>query len=48
VVGGLVSATVLTLIVLPTMYKWIEEHTIRRVERRAAGRVEHEVVLQEV
>ena len=32
VIGGLVSATLLTLIVLPTLYLWIEQ----RAERRAA------------
>jgi len=33
VIGGLVSATLLTLIVLPTLYLWIEQ----RAERRAAA-----------
>jgi cobalt-zinc-cadmium resistance protein CzcA len=32
VIGGLVTSTMLTLLVLPTLYKWIEE----RRERRAA------------
>jgi len=32
VIGGLVTSTLLTLLVLPTLYKWIEE----RRERRAA------------
>jgi cobalt-zinc-cadmium resistance protein CzcA len=27
VIGGLVSSTLLTLIVLPVLYKWIEERT---------------------
>ena len=35
VIGGLVSATFLTLIVLPTVYEWIEERSMRRSERRA-------------
>jgi len=32
VIGGLVSATVLTLLVLPTVYAWVEE---RRLARRS-------------
>jgi cobalt-zinc-cadmium resistance protein CzcA len=27
VIGGLVSSTLLTLIVLPILYRWIESHT---------------------
>jgi cobalt-zinc-cadmium resistance protein CzcA len=37
VIGGLVSATLLTLLVLPTVYAWIEERAGRRVARRAAA-----------
>jgi hypothetical protein len=48
VIGGLISATVLTLIVLPTVYTWIEEHTVRRVERRASDRADRAAVLQGV
>jgi len=33
VIGGLISSTALTLIVLPVLYRWIE----RRVERNTAG-----------
>lgn len=36
VIGGLVSSTVLTLIVLPTLYWLVEGFRERRVERRAA------------
>jgi len=35
VIGGLVSATLLTLLVLPTVYSWMEEWTERREARRA-------------
>lgn len=31
VVGGLISATVLTLILLPVLYDWIEERALRRI-----------------
>ena len=48
VIGGLVSATFLTLIVLPTVYEWIEERAIRHGELRVAGRAEAGAVLQEV
>jgi cobalt-zinc-cadmium resistance protein CzcA len=37
VLGGLVSATVLTLVVLPTVYLWLEERaraTARRIDIR--------------
>ena len=34
VIGGLVSSTVLTLLVLPTVYAWIEE---RRATREATN-----------
>jgi cobalt-zinc-cadmium resistance protein CzcA len=34
VIGGLLSATLLTLFVLPTVYTWVEE----RADRRVAGR----------
>jgi len=33
VIGGLVTSTILTLVVLPVLYEWIE----RRWERRPAG-----------
>jgi CBS domain containing-hemolysin-like protein len=38
VIGGLVLSTVLTLLVLPTVYAWIEERRLAR-ESRAAGRM---------
>jgi cobalt-zinc-cadmium resistance protein CzcA len=38
VIGGLVSATLLTLVVLPTVYTWIEERVSARSERRTARR----------
>jgi len=31
VIGGLVSATLLTLLVLPTLYYWVEQRVERRV-----------------
>ncbi len=35
VIGGLISATFLTLLVLPTVYAWLEEQGTRRTERRS-------------
>ena len=35
VIGGLVSATLLTLIVLPTLYAWVEEHAFSRLGSRS-------------
>jgi cobalt-zinc-cadmium resistance protein CzcA len=32
VVGGLISSTLLTLILLPVLYEWIEERAARRAE----------------
>ena len=46
VIGGLVSSTLLTLLVLPTLYAWIEGRRERRVTR--APRVPAEHTLQEV
>ena len=34
VIGGLISATLLTLVVLPVLYKGLETHSARRAERR--------------
>jgi cobalt-zinc-cadmium resistance protein CzcA len=31
VIGGLISATLLTLLVLPTVYSWVEEWIMARV-----------------
>lgn len=39
VIGGLVTATLLTLVVLPTVYTWMEERATARAERRMARRV---------
>ena len=36
VIGGLTSATFLTLLVIPSLYIWIEAFRLRRQERRAA------------
>lgn len=36
VIGGLISATLLTLLVLPTVYAWMENHVARRVASRYA------------
>lgn len=41
VIGGLVSSTLLTLLVLPTLYNLIEGASERRRERRAAREAEH-------
>ncbi len=40
VIGGLVSSTVLTLLVLPTLYNLVEGAKERRLARRAAGSTE--------
>src|SRR5262249_38724021 len=37
VIGGLVSATLPTLLVLPTVYAWVEEHAMRRQQHRWAN-----------
>lgn len=37
VIGGLVTSTLLTLLVLPTLYAWIERHGAARRERRPSG-----------
>ncbi|MGF2075620.1 efflux RND transporter permease subunit, partial [Enterococcus casseliflavus] len=33
VIGGLVSSTILTLLVLPTVYAWVEERRLVREAR---------------
>lgn len=48
VIGGLVSATFLTLLVLPTVYTWVEERAAQRSQRRAARRVSPAGITQEV
>jgi cobalt-zinc-cadmium resistance protein CzcA len=48
VIGGLVSATLLTLLVLPTVYAWVEERAARRLEQRATRRNTSATVTQEV
>ncbi len=43
VIGGLVTSTLLTLLVLPTLYSWIEGRAERKRERerqRAVGSLE--------
>lgn len=35
IVGGLITATILTLIILPALYYWIEEQTIKRQMAKA-------------
>jgi cobalt-zinc-cadmium resistance protein CzcA len=40
VIGGLITSTLLTLLVLPTVYAWLEERRARRaarVSQRAAS-----------
>jgi cobalt-zinc-cadmium resistance protein CzcA len=48
VIGGLVSATLLTLLVLPTVYAWLEERAEPRLQRRAARRSAPVAIAQEV
>lgn len=36
VIGGLVSATLLTLLVLPVLYAWVEERRARRIDLKPA------------
>ena len=36
VIGGLVSATILTLVVLPVLYAWVEERRAKRLNRKSA------------
>lgn len=38
VIGGLVTSTLLTLLVLPTLYTWIEDVAARRRDRKASAR----------
>lgn len=38
VVGGLITATLLTLVLLPVLYEWVEERTARRLAQREADR----------
>ena len=38
VIGGLVSATLLTLVVLPTIYTWVEERFLSRAARQSLER----------
>jgi heavy metal efflux system protein len=37
VVGGLITSTLLTLVLLPVLYDWIEQRAARRLERGATG-----------
>ena len=37
VIGGLVTSTLLTLLLLPTMYAWLEERAERRLTKRKAA-----------
>jgi cobalt-zinc-cadmium resistance protein CzcA len=39
VIGGLVSSTFLTLVVLPVLYQWIEERATSRVLHKASQTV---------
>ncbi|HVE34118.1 MAG TPA: CusA/CzcA family heavy metal efflux RND transporter [Gemmatimonadaceae bacterium] len=48
VIGGLVSATFLTLMVLPTVYAWLEERATRRIERRSTETPPRLAATQEV
>lgn len=36
VIGGIVSSTALTLLVLPVLYRWLHRHRVRRDDRTAA------------
>jgi cobalt-zinc-cadmium resistance protein CzcA len=35
VVGGLISSTLLTLILLPVMYEWLEDRAERKAQQQA-------------
>ena len=48
VIGGLVSATFLTLMVLPTVYAWLEERATQRIERRSTETPPRLAATQEV
>ena len=39
VIGGLISSTVLTLIVLPVLYRWIEQREEKRITAPSSTRV---------
>ncbi|HUQ82756.1 MAG TPA: CusA/CzcA family heavy metal efflux RND transporter [Gemmatimonadaceae bacterium] len=41
VIGGLVSSTILTLLVMPTVYAWIEERRLSRVSVAAGLGIDH-------
>jgi len=47
VIGGLVSSTFLTLLVLPTVYAWVEERRLGRAPAATSGdaRASRETVL---
>jgi cobalt-zinc-cadmium resistance protein CzcA len=38
VIGGLISSTLLTLLVLPLVYSWLEERRIAETRARVAAR----------
>ena len=38
VIGGLVTSTLLTLLLLPALYAWLEEHRERSLEKNLARR----------
>ena len=44
VIGGLLSSTILTLIVLPTLYFVVERGRERSSEKRASKRLAHKMV----
>jgi HAE1 family hydrophobic/amphiphilic exporter-1 len=44
VIGGLISSTVLTLLIVPVLYHFIEKFRERRRERRAAREAEESAV----
>jgi Cu/Ag efflux pump CusA len=37
ILGGLISSTLLTLVLLPVLYEWLENRSDRRAAERAAG-----------
>jgi cobalt-zinc-cadmium resistance protein CzcA len=48
VIGGLVTSTLLTLLVLPTLYTWVETHLVAYAERRRRRRGTHDTPLAPV
>lgn len=37
VIGGLITSTLLTLVLLPTLYAWMEEHVAAKLDKQSSG-----------